>query len=126
MALVNINGLNVATVYVTDLNSTVAFYSELLGFEKVMDRSPGVLLHSKGANLTLYVQGGRESRPTAAGNFSHLSLCFNAAEGVKTALEKIEKAGVKVLMKYGDFNGDFAGFQFEDPSGNVLEFAGKP
>lgn len=126
MALVKINGLNVAAAYVTDLNGAVAFYSELLGFEKAKDMSPGVLLYSKGADLTLYLEAGREARPTAGGKFPHLSVCFNAEEGVKQALEKLEKTGVKIVLRYGDFNGSFAGFQFEDPSGNVLEFAGKP
>jgi predicted enzyme related to lactoylglutathione lyase len=51
---------------------------------------------------------------------------MNAAEGVAAALEKIKEAGITVVQTYGDFKGKFAGVQFLDPSGNVLEIAGKP
>ena len=126
MSMIKINGLNVVGIYATDLEAAVAFYCGKLGFEKGVAMPPGVLLNAKGANLTLYVEGGREPRQGAGVKFPHAALCFNAEEGVKAALEKLEKADVKIIMKYGDFNGKFAGFQFEDPSGNVLQFAGKP
>ena len=126
MTLLNINGLNVATVYVTDLEKALSFYTEILGFEKTRDMPPGVLLHSKGADLNLYLQGGRELRESPGEKFPLVTVCFNVKEGVRSAFEKMQQADVPILTKYGDFNSEFAGFQFKDPSGNVFEIAGKP
>jgi predicted enzyme related to lactoylglutathione lyase len=126
MALVAVDHLNVASVFVDDLDRAVSFYVETLGFEKTRAMDPGVLLHAKGPDLTLYVEGGRKASPTPAGERAHVSLCFNAAQGVKAALAAIERAQIPVVGKYGDFEGRFAGFQFTDPSGNVIEIAGQP
>lgn len=126
MSLINIDKLNVTAVYVTDLQESVEFYIKTLGFEKKREMLPGVLLYHQIANLTLYVEPGRQARDQANRHAPHTALCFNAQEGVKQALEALEKSGVPILQKYGDFESEFAGFCFTDPSGNVLEIAGKP
>lgn len=126
MSTIAIDKLNVLTIYTHDLPKSLQFYCELLGFEKLRDMEPGVLLYSPGANLTVYLEGGRERREPAGMCFPTLSVCFNAREGVKKALETLEEQGVSIVAKYGDFEGPFAGFHFEDPSGNILEFAGAP
>lgn len=126
MALVPINAVNVSTVYVPDLEVALKFYTDILGFEKKRDMSPGVLLGLKGTPLSIYLEGGYKPEEKRAIEKSRMSICFNAEEGVKSAMTKLENAGIAIHNQYGDLNGSFAGFYFEDPAGNLLEFAGKP
>ena len=126
MALLTVDGLNVATVYVDDFEQAKMFYMEILGFEVAQRMNPGVLLYSKGADLNLYLEGGRKPAFDLCGKGTHLSLCFNVAEGVKAARDLLVKNGIQITMEYGDENSAFLGIQFYDPSGNVLEIAGAP
>lgn len=123
---ITLDALNVIAVYCADIVKTQAFYEDLLGFEKVKDMSPGVLLYSKGADLTLYLEGGRSDRPSAEMKFPAVSVCFNAADGVAAATRILKQKEIPIVHTYGDFNSGFAGVQFLDPSGNIVEIAGKP
>ena len=126
MSMLTIDRLNVAGAYVTDLAVAIRFYEEVLGFEKERDMEPGILLYSKGADLNLYLEGGRQPRESSARIYPSTFLCFRVKEGVRAALEKIKDSGSTVVSQYGDFESGFSGFQFTDPSGNVIEIAGKP
>jgi predicted enzyme related to lactoylglutathione lyase len=126
MSLIKIDGLNVLTAYLHNLDEGVAFYKDILGFEETKNMEPGVLMQHPEAEIMLYLEGDRQRRESATENFNHISFCLNAANGVKDAKEKLEKAGVEIFMEYGEFDGEFAGIQFCDPSGNVIEIAGQP
>lgn len=126
MSLLNINGFNVLSVYATDLEKSVGFYTEVLGFEVAQDMTPGKLLYSKGAETTLYIEGGRQNSSPAGTTGTCMAVCLNCADGVKAAKTAITGAGIELIQEYGDFEGEFAGIQFTDPDGNIIEIAGKP
>lgn len=126
MSLIGINGLNVLTAYVHNLDEGVSFYRDILGFSETKNMEPGVLLEHKDAEIMLYLEGDRQRRESAAEIFNHVTFCLNATNGVKDARDKLADKGIEIVMEYGDFNGDFAGVQFCDPSGNVIEIAGQP
>lgn len=126
MSLLNIDGFNVLTVYATDLSKSVDFYTSILGFEIMQDMDPGKLLYSKGAETTLYIEGGRSSSSPAGTTGTCMAVCLNCADGVKAAHDALLGKGIEIFNKYGDFNGGFAGIQFTDPDGNIIEIAGKP
>jgi catechol 2,3-dioxygenase-like lactoylglutathione lyase family enzyme len=124
MALLRIDGFNVLTVYVTDVDASLRFYEEILGFRRSREMSPGWLLRHEIAGLTLYLEGGRRPREAAGTKHPVLAMCLNSGEGVNRARDKLKSVGVKIVQEYGDDK--FAGVQFEDPSGNLIEVAGKP
>ncbi|MCO4795030.1 MAG: VOC family protein [Bacteriovoracaceae bacterium] len=126
MSLLNINGFNVLTVYATDLEKSVNFYTDILGFEVAQDMEPGKLLYSKGAETPLYIEGGRTRGEAAGTSNTCMAVCLNCADGVKGAHDAIVGADIPIVQKYGDFEGEFAGIQFTDPDGNIIEIAGKP
>lgn len=126
MSLIKINGLNVLTTYVHDLDEGVAFYRDILGFSETKNMEPGVLMEHHDAEIMLYVEGDRQRRESAAELFNHTTFCLNATNGVKDARDKLVGKGIEMIMEYGDFDGEFAGIQFCDPSGNVVEIAGQP
>ncbi len=46
MSRIEIRGINVLAVYVSDLERSKAFYTEILGFEEGDEVDPGILLKS--------------------------------------------------------------------------------
>ena len=78
------------------------------------------------AKITIYVEGDRTRRESSDMNYPMVGFCLNAKSGVKSAMSALEKAGIPIVGTFGDFESDFAGVHFKDPSGNVLEIAGRP
>ena len=126
MSLIGINGLNVLTAYVNNLDEAVSFYRDILGFSETKNMEPGILMDHKDAEIMLYIEGDRQRRESAAEMFNHITFCLNATDGVKDARDKLVGKGIEMIMEYGDLDGEFAGIQFCDPSGNVIEIAGQP
>lgn len=126
MSLIGINGLNVLTAYVHNLDEAVSFYRDILGFSETGNMEPGVLMEHKEAGVMLYIEGDRQRRESSAEIFNHITFCLNATNGVKDAREKLSQEGIEMIMEYGEFDGEFAGIQFCDPSGNIIEIAGQP
>jgi predicted dithiol-disulfide oxidoreductase (DUF899 family)/catechol 2,3-dioxygenase-like lactoylglutathione lyase family enzyme len=113
-----IDGLNVAAVYCENPEVSAQFYKDVLGFENAKTKlSDGILLHNKDADLTLYL--GKDHSP-------QISLCFNSQLGVLDAAKELKARGIEIVNQYGSKESGFAGVQFKDPSGNLLEIAGTP
>lgn len=113
-----VDGFNVVAVYSEDPEQSAHFYKEILGFEKSgWMADGGILLRSANAELTMYL--GKDHPP-------QISLCFNSHLGVLKAAEILKTKGVSIVNQYGSVESGFAGVQFKDPSGNLLEIAGAP
>lgn len=125
MSTIKIKDFNLCTLYVDHFDENLKFYTEILGMKKIRDMEPGVLL-SANDQLTIYLEGGREPGPTAGMEGPCTSICFSTEEGIKTSYEKLKDAGVRMVGKYFDFGPEFHMFRIADPSGNIIEFAGKP
>jgi catechol 2,3-dioxygenase-like lactoylglutathione lyase family enzyme len=123
MPSTRVTDLNVLTIYVTDLDRSTEFYREHLGFEKVEDLPPGVLM--KAGKVTLYLEAGRRTRRPDSPPTAEFSPCF-ATESVKASYESLESAGVHIAHPYREFSPTFALFRISDPDGNLIAFAGAP
>jgi catechol 2,3-dioxygenase-like lactoylglutathione lyase family enzyme len=123
MATVNVTGLNVLAIYVTDLERARLFYTDHLGFEPCGDYPPGLLLRAGG--ITIYLEGGHKLPAPQAPKTVGVSPCFST-ESVKATFTKLKAAGVNIVAKYQEFSAAYATFKITDPDGHVIEFAGKP
>lgn len=123
MPTVQVTGLNVISIYVSDLERAEAFYRDHLGFEKADDMPPGVVM--KAGDVILYLEGSRQAQPDRGHTGSEFAICF-ACDSVRTASEELRKAGVTFVSDYEEHAPTFAFFQIEDADGNVIEFAGAP
>jgi catechol-2,3-dioxygenase len=126
MGLLDLDSVHLVAIYVGDLSSSQRFYSDILGFEKKSDMGAGIIMRHESSKLTIYMEGNRVLRESPEMNFPMVSICFNAKEGVRRAMEVLRRADVPVIGTFGDLQSDFAGFHFVDPSGNVIEIAGRP
>jgi len=123
MATVMVRDLNVLAVYVSDLARSEAFYRDQLGFEKMGDMEPGVLM--KAGNVTLYIEACRLNGRGGLSDNSEFSPCFGT-DSVKASYEALRNAGVLVNSEYREYGPTFALFRICDPDGNLIEFAGTP
>ena len=125
MSLIKVQDFNVATVYVDDFEEGLKFYTEVLGIEKTVPQGPGVLLNANN-QLTIYLEGGRQKKSDALSQTPETCLCFWPECGVKKAYELMKEAGVTLVGEYMDCGETFHMYRCADPSGNVIEIAGKP
>ena len=123
MSTVNVLGLNVLAVYVKDLETSVSFYRDHLGFKQTQEMSPGILMEA--GDVTLYLEANRQKDRPEPATTAEFSPCF-ATESVKSSYDALKKAGVEMTVEYQEFGPTFALFQIADPDGNLIEFAGTP
>jgi catechol 2,3-dioxygenase-like lactoylglutathione lyase family enzyme len=123
MANVHVKGLQVLCAYVSDLDRSAKFYTEILGFRQIGEMPPGLTLRS--GDLTLYLEPGRQSRAAEPGDYSEFSPCFET-ESVRSAYRILKDSGVSIYEDYREYSPEFALFKITDPDGNMIEFAGNP
>lgn len=127
--VLDIDGFNIAEVYVENLSESIEFYCKFLGFKVTREMTPGVLMHQQNAELTVYMQETNTAvagKPNEQNRRPEVALCFNSAKGVLKCIELLKENNIKIIYQYGSVESSFAGVQFEDPSGNLIEIAGKP
>jgi len=123
MSRIEIRGINVLAVYVSDLERSKTFYTEILGFEEGDEVAPGILL--KSGEVTLYLEAGRLERGVRTGNLPEFSPCFET-ESVRRTFEEMILSDVSIVEEYQEYGPAFALFKIADPDGNLIEFAGEP
>jgi len=123
MSRINVKGLQVLSAYVSDLDRSVKFYTEILGFRKIGEVPPGLTLRS--GDLTLYLEPGRQSKVAEPENYSEFSPCFET-ESVKATHRILKDLGVSICEDYREYSPELAMFKITDPDGNMIEFAGNP
>jgi len=123
MPTVQVTGVQVVAIYVTDLERAKQFYMQQLGMTGGDEMPPGVLL--KAGEDTIYLEGGRAPRDAEPLKQVEVSVCLGVPS-VKAAADALEAAGVSVVSAYHEFGPEFAMLRITDPDGNVIEFAGAP
>ncbi|MBN2053837.1 VOC family protein [bacterium] len=123
MPTINVRDLNVLAVYASNFQRSVAFYTDHLGFEKVEDMPPGILM--KAGAVMLYIEAGKVVEPETGPSPGGFCPCF-AVDSVKESYQALREAGVRISTPYQEFGPAFALFRITDPDGNVIEFAGSP
>lgn len=109
-----ITGLNHLTLSVRDLDRSVSFYSELLGFSVRMRGPTSVYLEAGALWLALVVDGA--VRPGPLPEYSHVALSVDAAE-LRPLAERLKAAGV---VSWQESERDDS-FYFLDPDNHKLE-----
>lgn len=126
MSTVQISGLNVVSIYVSDLERAKAFYEQHLGFEDTGEEMPpGILMRA--GDVMIYLEGGRQPRKVSDQSEAEVAVCFSTVRNsVHKVCDLLSAAGVKIAYPYREFTSHFAMFRITDPDGNLIEFAGHP
>eukprot|EP00469_Lotharella_globosa_P007504 CAMPEP_0167784164 /NCGR_PEP_ID=MMETSP0111_2-20121227/7483_1 /TAXON_ID=91324 /ORGANISM="Lotharella globosa, Strain CCCM811" /LENGTH=139 /DNA_ID=CAMNT_0007675201 /DNA_START=65 /DNA_END=484 /DNA_ORIENTATION=- len=122
-----ISGIHHVGLTVSDLDATLKFFSEALGYAKAgeVPSYPAIFVSNGKSFITLW-QADKEAnafdRKKNVG-LHHLSLAVPSEEALNAVFEKVEKhPGVKVEFKPELLMGGPAKhFMFREPSGNRME-----
>lgn len=106
-----------ATIYVTDLDRAVKFYTELLGLQ-LQYQTPGWAQVSDGKSITLGLHPTHPGGPEP-GKHGSISIGFELDEPLDQAYEALKGNGVKFAGPVND-TGFIRLAQFTDPDGNEL------
>lgn len=123
--VIRLRDFNVATIYASDLDASLAFYTGVLGMRRSRAMGRGYLLDAANGQLTVYIEGGR-NKDARGGDIPSTALCFQPEGGVRAAYEALRSAGVPFAGEYMELGPDFHMFIASDPDGMPVEFAGKP
>lgn len=126
------NRINLITLGVVDINKSLKFYRDGLGFQtSVKEEHPAIVFfNNAGTKLALYpleelAKDINEQEPPKGNGFSGITLAYNAKskEEVDEMMEKARKAGgVVVKSPQRVFWGGYSGY-FSDPDGYYWEVA---
>ena len=126
------NRINLITLGVKDINKSLRFYRDGLGFEtSVTEENPDIVFfNNKGSKLALYpitllAEDIDKDRPPGGTGFSGITLAYNAKskEEVDEVMAAAEKAGATIVKKAQKvFWGGYSGY-FSDPDGYYWEVA---
>lgn len=116
-----VTGVCIIAMYVTDLERSLRFYVDELGFQEKQAMPPGIIVES--GNASLYIEGGMKECAVTEGR----AKCAPTFEtrSVRRAHALLKENGLQVseLQIFGE---TFATFIVADPDGNLIEFAGAP
>lgn len=126
------NRINIITLGVKDINRSLKFYRDGLGFQtSVSQENPEIVFFKNdGTRLALYPLGDLSKdidpkNPPERGGFSGITLAYNAKSAVEVdeIIQKAEQAG-GVIEKTPQkvFWGGYSGY-FSDPDGYYWEVA---
>ncbi|MBP1694248.1 MAG: uncharacterized protein H6Q37_2131 [Chloroflexi bacterium] len=101
MAQINTGAVHHQAITVSDLNRSQAFYTELLGFQKVMDLSPTRVLLSNGGAIIALTTPPDPNRAIPGDSFNenrlgldHLSFSVANREVLEQAIRAFDTAGI--------------------------------
>jgi catechol 2,3-dioxygenase-like lactoylglutathione lyase family enzyme len=109
-----ITGVSHITLAVRDLNRSIAFYSDLLGFEVRMRGPSSAYLEAGSLWLALVVDPGARSGPLP--EYTHVAFSIPAA-ALPNLAARLTRAGVMRWQETERTNS----FYFLDPDGHKLE-----
>lgn len=133
------NRINLITLGVKDMNTSLKFYRDGLGFETSETRNnPDVVFfNNRGTRLALFpvdelAKDISEQNPPSKSGFSGITLSFNgkSVEEVDEIMKKAQEAGGKIVKPaqkvfWGGYSGYFAdpdGYNWEVAYGEMWEF----
>ncbi|SDN65109.1 VOC family protein [Alkalicoccus daliensis] len=126
------NRINLITLGVENIPTSLRFYRDGLGFEtSVSEENPGIVFfNNRGTKLALYpldelAKDINQKEQLVRGKFSGITFAFNAhsAEEVDQVMKQAEKAGGKIIKSPQKvFWGGYSGY-FSDPDGYHWEVA---
>ncbi len=119
-----VNRLDHLVLTVRDIETTVAFYTRVLGMQKVVFGEGRVALVFGQQKINLHPLGG-EFEPKAANVAAgSADLCFIIEQPVASAIKHLESMHVPVLegpVSRTGATGNILSVYFRDPDGNLIE-----
>ena len=115
---------------VRDVAAAVNFYSSVLGFERVIsvpEQAPFVFASVVKGNVEIFFNDakavGEDYPPLVARPIGGTMTLFIEVEGIEEILQRVQKAGAKLVMPLKTQFYGMREFAFEDPEGWIVTIA---
>ena len=119
-------GLRHVALYVSQLESCVEFYTQVLGYEIEWQPDPdNVYLRSHGDNLALH-RSPREIDPEQQQRLDHFGIMLKTSDDVDTWYDYLVSKEVEIVAAPKTHRDGARSFYIKDPSGNVLQMIYHP
>lgn len=119
-----INRIDHLVLTVADIDKTVAFYTQILGFE-LQEFGEGRKALAFGSQKINLHQKGREVNPKAAfPTCGSADVCFISETDIHNVIGELESKGVKIeqgIVERTGAMGKIKSVYFRDPDGNLIE-----
>ena len=116
-------GLRHVALNVVDLEGSLHFYKDLLGFSVVWQPDPENIYLSSGCdNLALH----RADDLTRPGALDHIGVLVAGPEDVRPAEEALRDAGVEILQATRTHRDESVSCYVADPDGNSVQILFEP
>lgn len=124
-SVVQVRNLGTITVHVHDLERSVRFYEEVLGFKKGEEQMMAPAMMMQTADVQIYLNPGSDDMGRREGACPEISIGL-VVSGVRAGAERLREAGVPIIGDYYQMSDSFASVQIADPDGNMIELMGNP
>jgi catechol 2,3-dioxygenase-like lactoylglutathione lyase family enzyme len=118
----SISGIVESALYVTDVQRSIEFYQDVLGFKLISDFGPrGCAMHAGGNQvLLLFKKGASVEAEFPHDGDGHLHVAFGVTVAELPRWEKwLDSHGISVGRK--SWEGGGQSLYFDDPDGHLLE-----
>ena len=124
--MININRLDHLVLTVKDIDTTVTFYTRILGMKKEVFKESRVALKYGNQKINLH-KLGNEFEPKAQNvKEGSADLCFIIDTPIKEAKEYIESLNIKIeegIVNRTGANGEIQSIYLRDPDMNLIELS---
>jgi catechol 2,3-dioxygenase-like lactoylglutathione lyase family enzyme len=112
------------TVFVSDMDRAVAFYTDVLGLALAFRAGDHWASIDAGGGTQIGLHPGRDAPTTATGNADAISIGLNVTEPLETVMTALSARGVE----FGEVSADgmLKIAHFTDPDGNPLHLCEQP
>ena len=119
---VRVSGLKFLLIYVEDLDSSLAFYQEYLGFKKTAQFSPTEVYGELG-DTEMWLGAGYRRGDADEGTTRTTAMI--GVDSVGRLMQKLRRGGVPTIQDAPvEMQEGVYWLQFKDPAGNVLDVLG--
>ena len=124
--MITINRLDHLVLTVKDIDTTVSFYTQVLGMKKEVFKETRIALKYGNQKINLHKLGNKFEPKAQNVKEGSADLCFIIDSPLKKAIDHINSLGIKIeegIVQRTGANGNIDSIYLRDPDMNLIELS---